>query len=237
MHAINFSAAIAMQEAQRTFFCGRTPVLTYSAEYPQAALPNSPAAQNCINAHICQNVRAFYGYVLGELFRQAAEGFREAARSGYPFNAYDAVQQYEITYNRNCHLSLSVDQYTYTGGAHGSTVRHADTWNLQTGCRLNLSDLFPQGEDWRAFVIAQLICLADAQMQQNPGIYFENYRELIRKHFSEQNFYLTPEGLAVFFQQYEIAPYATGIVVFTIPYSTLKWEPACREDAPLGMRP
>ncbi|MGI6151462.1 MAG: DUF3298 and DUF4163 domain-containing protein [Christensenellales bacterium] len=238
MHATNFSAAITMQEADRTFYCNCTPVLTYSAEYPQAALPCNPTGQFCINRDICVQVRAFYCYVSNDLFRQAVEGCREACQNGYPFNGYDAVQHFEITYNQQCHFSLYRDQYTYTGGAHGGTVRSSDTWSLKTGCRLPLASFFPNKKDYRAFLIGQITCLADQQMQQNPGIYFENYRELIRKYFDEQSYYLTPDGLAIYYQQYEIAPYATGIVVFTIPYQTLKWQPGCgNADVPLGKRP
>ncbi|MEM5769578.1 MAG: RsiV family protein, partial [Bacillota bacterium] len=31
------------------------------------------------------------------------------------------------------------------------------------------------------------------------------------------SFYMVPEGLAVYFQQYDIAPYVMGIPVFVIP--------------------
>lgn len=237
MHANNYSAAITMRDMEKTFFFNCTPVLTYSTEFPEVAVPNNCKAQNCINRHISTHVQKFFCDVSTDLYRQAVDGYKEAAKNNYPFNTYDAVQQYEITFNQQCHLSLYVDQYTYTGGAHGGTMRHSDNWDLETGCRLTLASLFPEGKDYRAFLIHQIICMADMQMQQNPGIYFENYRELIRKYFDEQSFYLTPEGLSIYYQQYEIAPYATGIVVFTIPYQTIKWQPSCAEVAPLGMRP
>lgn len=239
MNAFNFSAAVAMRCADRTFSCNNTPVLTLSITYPEAALPCNPPAQCCINRDILAPVRDFYCFASNDLCRQAIADCREACKNGYPFNNHDAVLQYEVTYNQQCYLSVYRDQYTYTGGAHGNTFRSSDTWNLENGRRLSLASFFPGEKDYRAFLIGQILCLADQQMQQNPGIYFENYRELIVQTFNEKSFYLTPEGLAIYYQQYDIAPYSTGIVVFTIPYETLKWQPACckASAAPLGIRP
>jgi len=67
---------------------------------------------------------------------------------------------------------------------------------------------------------------ADENMQQQP-IYFEDYRNLIVQHFNPASYYLSNDGLVIYYQQYEIAPYATGIVEFTIPFSVLEWRPHC----------
>ena len=40
-----------------------------------------------------------------------------------------------------------------------------------------------------------------------------------KKTFHPQNFYLTSEGVVVFFALYDIAPHSTGIPTFLIPYS------------------
>lgn len=64
-------------------------------------------------------------------------------------------------------------------------------------------------------------------MAENPGVYFDDYRKLIAQYFNEEQYYLTPQGVAIYYQQYEIAPYSTGIVVFTVPYDVLGWKPSC----------
>ena len=43
----------------------------------------------------------------------------------------------------------------------------------------------------------------------------------LRRRFNSQNYYLTQEGLTVFFPMYAIAPSAEGIPAFTIPYAQL----------------
>jgi hypothetical protein len=51
----------------------------------------------------------------------------------------------------------------------------------------------------------------------NP-VYFENYAELVNENFKPSHFYLSKDGVVIYFQQYDIAPYATGMPSFTIPY-------------------
>ena len=48
--------------------------------------------------------------------------------------------------------------------------------------------------------------------------YFENYEELVKEYFNPRNFYLNEEGVVIFYQLYEIGPYVSGIMTFTIPY-------------------
>ena len=51
----------------------------------------------------------------------------------------------------------------------------------------------------------------------NP-IYFEDYCKLVLDSFNPEQFYLVPRGntydLVIYFQQYDIAPYSTGIPTF-----------------------
>ncbi|MCE5235347.1 MAG: DUF3298 and DUF4163 domain-containing protein [Clostridiaceae bacterium] len=228
MDPSNFRASIVMRKIERSFAYDGTPMLALSIRYPTVTLPRNPSAQKSIDGQIQAQVNAFYHYAADDLYRQAVAAYKDAQENGFPFHRYDAILQYTITYNQRCHLSLYRDQYEYTGGAHGNTVRASDTWSLETGRNLPLYSFFPAGRDYRAFLISQIIKQADVRMQQEPGIFFENYRALIVQYFNGEHYYLTPAGLVIYYQQYEIAPYVTGIVPFTIPYATLNWQPSCR---------
>lgn len=227
MEPSSFRASIVMRKIKRTFSYDNTTVLTLSARYPQVTLRFNPTAQKSIDRQIQAQVNAFYHDASNDLYRQAVADYQEAQKNGYPFRSYEAMLQYTITYNRHCHLSLYRDQYEYTGGAHGNTRRASDTWSLRSGHTVPLYSLFPAGQDYRVFLIRHIQRQADERMQKEPGIFFENYRTLIVQYFNEEHYYLTPSGLAVYYQQYEIGPYATGIVIFTIPYADLKWYPSC----------
>ena len=227
MEIQNGSAAVEMRERKREFTYGRTAVLTFSSSYPEIVSAPGAAAER-INRRVRLQEEGFYRYASTVLYRQAVKEYRDSLENGFPFRPYDAVLNYEVTLNGNCYFSLYRDRYEYTGGAHGNTVRSSDTWSLKTGNRLALSDFFMPGENYRMILTEQILLQADENMRQNPGIYFEDYRALIVKFFHPESFYLTPEGLNIYYQQYEIAPYSTGIVVFTVGYETLGWRPSCR---------
>jgi len=227
MKSSNFSAIITMRKVKRAFSYDNKTMLTLSITFPEVILRHNTPAQNNINRHIQTQVNDFYRYASTDLYQQAIAYYKETQKNGFPFFHYDAVLQYTITYNRQCHLSMYRDQYEFTGGAHGNTIRASDTWNLTNGLTLQLSAFFSPSQDFHAFLIKQILGQADQQMQQNPGIYFEDYQALIVQYFNEKSYYLTSSGVAIYYQQYEIAPYSTGIVVFIIPYETLQWNPSC----------
>jgi hypothetical protein len=187
MNAPNYSAAINICGTKRNYYYNKIVVLTLSTEYPNVLLPCGLTAQAFINREISAQLRDFYGYVSGEIYREAVDIYNYTQENGYPFNRFEAVMNYEITYNQQCHLSLYRDRYTYQGGAHGNTVRNSDNWNLNTGRRLPLASFFPPGQDYRAFLIEEIRSQADDQMQQNPGLYFDDYRMLIEQNFNEES--------------------------------------------------
>lgn len=70
-----------------------------------------------------------------------------------------------------------------------------------------------------------LLSEINTQIQTEPDFYFENAGELAEKTFRADRFYCTPEGIVIYYQQYDIAPYASGIPEFLIPYSACVLNP------------
>lgn len=221
MDLINFSANTDIREFQREFTYNNTLVLTLSATYLEVNLPNNRIAQNRINNRIRMQISEFYHYVSDTLYPQAIEGYNYSQINGFPFNAYDAVLNYQVTFNQNGYFSLYRDQYEFTGGAHGNTIRRSDTWELTNGDTLPLAYFFEPGVNYQQLLIREILIQSEENMRQNPGIYFDDYPNLIVENFNPESYFLTPSGIAIYYQQYEIAPYSTGIVVFTIPYNII----------------
>ena len=55
------------------------------------------------------------------------------------------------------------------------------------------------------------------RLRETPGSYFEDYRSLLRDTFNVNSFYLQPGSGVIYYQQYDIAPYSTGIPEFYFP--------------------
>ena len=219
------SAKITMREKRRVLRYDGVKVLTYETQYPEIELKNK-AAERRINAAIASQVLGFERYAAARLFRQAIREYKNSVENGYPVRVFDAVLNYSVTYNGACHLSAYRDFYQFTGGAHGSTQRLADTWSLTTGRRLPLRS-FVTERNYREHLISEITRQADAAYRKNPNIYFDDYRELIVSYFNENSYYLTGDGIVIYYGQYEIAPYATGIVEFTISYGREVTRPSC----------
>lgn len=192
------------------------------------SVPGSPRAAACINRCIQSQVAAYCRLAEGALFKDAVVGYCYAKEMGYPFNPYALDVQYTVTYNDNCRLSVYRDAYRYTGGAHGVTPRASDTFDLESGRRLCLAEFFPCVPHWPSALLGVILAQAEAAMTETPELFFENYRELILRWFKPESFYLTAEGITVYYQQYDIGPYAIGIVEFTAAWDQVGAKPpAC----------
>lgn len=196
-------------------------VLKIDIEYPTITLFNETYVQMKINSIFYNIANQFFINALYTLLPSAIEQYEYEVKEGYPFNPYEAVMKYNTTLNDNCTLSTYFDQYEYTGGAHGNTLRLSNTLNLQNGNIINLEDLFRNNQNYIENILNYINIQAKQNTIDNPGIYFDNYPELIIQNFNKNNFYLTGEAVNIYYQQYEIAPYSTGIVVFELPYKNL----------------
>lgn len=210
------SADITDVKVNKEFTYKDTPVLKLEVSYPQLNCRRNPESARRIN-RICKNYAdCVCLFAQRQLYPEAIRGYKYSMENDFPFNAYETVLAYNVCSNESCIFSCYFDRYEYTSGAHGTTYRTSVNCNLYNGMVIQLSDIC-KSRYYRRRLLEQILEQADGNLALSPGIYFENYRELIVKHFSTSNFCITPEGLDIYYQQYAIAPYSTGIVVFSIP--------------------
>ncbi len=69
------------------------------------------------------------------------------------------------------------------------------------------------------------------RQKENPGTYFDDYANLIRGNFDMNAFYLKPCGVVIYYQQYDIAPYASGIPEFFFPFKNHKDDAGCQSTS------
>ena len=184
-----------------------------------------------INRFYRRAAYVFLDYCTDALYKSALEEKAYADENGFPFRPFDAVMAYETPYNKNCTLSIYYDLYEYTGGAHGITVRHSDTWDLKSGYIMPLSEFYPKKANYRQALKEEAIRQAEEQIKSGNNYYFDDYAKQIAKNFNPSAFYLENEGLVIYYQLYTIAPYSSGIVTFSNPFSPQgPIEPYCTEN-------
>lgn len=197
---------------EKEIFFDGTLILKYHIEYPSIYL-NTPEMGimnfNVYNKKIAFNLK---NEAENELYKEAIELYKYNKANGYPVMVYEIYRNYEITFNNYNIISLYIDEYIYTGGAHGSTIRSSQTWDLVKGNILPLETFFRNNPYFMINILKEI----NIQISKQPEIYFDNTCELVLDTFNPKNFYLTPNSIVIYFQQYDIAPYSSGIRTFNI---------------------
>lgn len=191
-----------------------TVIVTYEIEYPQIFSNYYDTIYfNTLNLNKALELEK---YAKETLFLDSKVQYDYNVANGYPIMVYELVFKYTITYNQAPIISLYQDEYTFTGGAHGSTVRTSQNWNLEYNEQFTLSDVFANQPDYLLFILKEM----NKQIpEKGTDYFFDDYCSLILETFNPQQFYLTPDYVIIYFQQYDIAPYSTGIPTFEISYS------------------
>ncbi|MFT4146660.1 MAG: DUF3298 and DUF4163 domain-containing protein [Mobilitalea sp.] len=205
---------------EQDLYYKNTKVMHYSIKYPHFISNTYHTLANKLNNYYRTKAVMYQRTNIMQLYQEAMVDYEYSVANDFPVHEYEAVTEYTVTYNENCMLSLYFDQYEYTGGAHGNTIRTSDTWNLAQSKRAELADFFPGKSNYSEFIIESIINQIKAQVKANTTMVFDDYPKLVAENFKANNFYLTEEGVVIYFQQYDIAPYASGILTFVIPFGT-----------------
>ena len=204
------------------------PVFRYSIRYPVFTSDCSRAAAARINAHYADLAAGKEDYCRTVLYPQAVEAARYIQDNHPPFEMYGFTTDYEVTFNSGCITSLYTDESAYMGGAHGSVTRSSDTWDFASGKRLQLGDFYPGQPFFSQGIIQQIENQAALVIKSSGSPYYEDYPALLYSAFRADSFFLTQDGVVIYYQQYDIAPYGAGIPEFLIPFS---------QDSPLFIKP
>ncbi len=168
---------------------------------------NKKAIQK-INNTIKRDIDNFYNY-----FLEYRKHYIPKGRPGFQGNV-----SYVIEMNEKDLLSLSITYYEYTGGAHGISEQIGYTFELSSGNRLFLKDLFKTDYPYNDILKEQVV----QEIDQNSSDYFQDAKDhVLENDFSFGSFYLKPNNLVVYFGVYDIAPYYLGSPEFIIPKEIL----------------
>lgn len=121
----------------------------------------------------------------------------------------------------NTEKIVSVFKDTYTDLRHeGSGLsRISRTFDMRSGRQITLRQVFGRNNILRQSVFEQLHEQISRQCEINPGCYFTNWESLYSNALSESSFYLTEDGLVLFFPADTIASANAGIPSFMVTYS------------------
>ncbi|MDQ0149951.1 DUF3298 and DUF4163 domain-containing protein [Eubacterium multiforme] len=133
-------------------------------------------------------------------------------KSGYICNIkYQLYSRYYLTKEGNNILSFYIDYYQFTGGAHGITMRKAYSVDKNSGKNLKLNELFKKGYNYKQIIDEEI----RKEINKNKENYFDNGSSF-KGIEDNTKFYINDDNLVIYYEQYEIAPYAAGLPEFNI---------------------
>ncbi|MBO0724201.1 MAG: DUF3298 and DUF4163 domain-containing protein [Blastocatellia bacterium] len=150
----------------------------------------------------------------GEFKKGAVEPAREdgASEPGYSLDLSHEV----IAANRDF-ISVLFTLVQYTGGAHPNTTTESFNYDLNRNAPVILADLFTPNSNYLKVIsdyaireLKKLDTVSYAEEGAGPKI--ENFH----------SWNITPMGLKITFDPYQVGPYAAGEHEVVVPYSVLK---------------
>lgn len=139
-------------------------------------------------------------------------------------------------------VSYLRESYSQLGGAHPSTYFAGKNYDTKTGSELTLQDVVTNYDNVYQYVLDELA--KNEKQPENENCYFDGYEDTVKEMFygnsdsesavtdanSEETglypmpasvqWYLGDDGLNILFNDYDIAPYAYGPSLVTIPYDS-----------------
>lgn len=148
---------------------------------------------------------------------KAFEPDHDLSRFPHPYELFTRYSVWSAAKGRFASVKLAVS--TYTGGAHPNHFPTTLVFDLEKDTTLGLDDLFTDTE--KALQTISTICreVLATHLGKDWSYDIAPGTEPTRQNF--KRFVLTDEGVAFFFMPYQVAPYAAGEQVVTIPWTDM----------------
>lgn len=182
-------------------------------DYPQIAGINNKALEIKINKF------------LEDEFKQSIPWYDEIQSDStlYEDMTYDMQYSFEtgykIEFNSQKFISIVLNHYQFTGGAHGNYFALGYNIRISDGKNLTLKDIIKSDSfDILTYECEHAILEAYQTNSLIEAGLFED--EIIIE--DDQDFFITPTSLVLQFDPYEVGPYAMGEIIAEIPFEKIK---------------
>lgn len=122
----------------------------------------------------------------------------------------------KVVYEDKKVLTLELNSYVFTGGAHGYSAKRFLNFDKKRGVELENWQLFQNRKDFQKY--------AETKFREQEAIPAEASINHTGFMFEKDSFYLpenigfTEEGVKLLYNPYEVASYADGPIMLTLPF-------------------
>lgn len=215
-------------------------ILSFSYDTPNIYIEGKEEAAAKINERIAMMEEAYYtgndygdgaGTGYNNMLTMAEDNYNYVVGAGIEGAMLELVSSRTVSIERidSQVLTLLYNDYTFTGGAHGTHGSDGYCYDVSTGELLSLDDLSADVEGLRNFLVDYMVQAVEndeelAARIELMGLTLEetSYADVLTPLLRQGSWYFTNEGMVIFSDTYEISSYAEGPVAFAISYDELK---------------
>lgn len=191
-------------------------IINISVTYPVIKNKNNIEALEKINNYYIEFAQNYILSIEKDEKNFAQEDFQFAQEANREFAPHEYASTVELKYNGKL-LSFLNTQYMNTGGAHPNSIQTADTFDITTGEKLTIQLVMGKSqEEVKNIVLEKVISEIKKVEDTDEFYYYESYEDDIKSSFNPEDYFITKDGLYIFYQQYSIAPYVAGFPTFMI---------------------
>ena len=191
-----------------------------ATQYPQLTGGNNPNLEKFNQAARAAVTRKVAGFKK-DMAPEAGENTEETRPEDSMGS--DLTISYTVVLAQDDLVSVDFEVSSYfQGAAHPNSYSETFNYDLKNGKQLKLADLFKPGAKYLQAIANY--CIADLKKQATEkGLMAEEIEKgAAAKADNYQGWTITRRGLGIYFDPYQVGPYAAGPQFVLVPYSDLK---------------
>lgn len=194
---------------------------SYSYHVPMMYIANADHLADDALATAQRNMESFNAYMQEVLDKSILFGEELALELEGGYFAMPAADEKRLTITQAGQIiTVWVDGYFYSGGAHPYVYVDSYTFDLTVGQFIDPTQIGDDPETFRMEVAALLVAQAEGLGDDYTSGYWNDYREIIAL-WNEAAVLFDDKGMTVIFSAYELGPYAMGPVELFLTYEEI----------------
>lgn len=195
--------------------------LLYESYYEVEFSAQDPKLDAWVDSEL-DEIEQSYHFESSDLLKKAQEHYNDSKETFYTYSNYLNMG---VARHDDRIMSMLAVNSVYSGGAHPITLQTSYNLDLKSKKCLKLEDIIVESAVDEMYQLV-LSGLKEDFLNLGGGVLYDDYMETIQKLMEYGNltpyWYLNYHGLVIYFNQYEIAPYAAGIIKVVVPYEDLE---------------
>ncbi len=188
-----------------------TELIYISSDYPVISNPGKLESVDLINGIYSKGASDYIAAVKNDFLERAQASY---AQSPDEYQKYTFVSDVEITYNKNCFLSVKRDYEECYNGFKGNET-YAEVYDMTAGAQMYADEIITgSGEDVFKIIFLGFTSVAD----QFPERFVDGYVDILNNSIQGTEFYLTETGMVFVLQPGIVTLPEYGCLEFELPY-------------------